>query len=66
MDERGGDRTALKRLFRAALDDVFRHEPALWSPAVADHLADEVLPEFVHMDAVYRLRGAAGERTAPG
>ena len=62
MDGPRGDQVALGRLFRAALDDVFSRQPSLWSPLVADHLADEVLGEFVHMDSLYRLRGADGER----
>lgn len=51
---------ALRRLFRAALEKAFQEYVDLYSPAVADHLSEGILVEFVHMDNVYRLKNAAG------
>lgn len=50
----------LRPLFRAALDKAFREHDELYSPAVAEHLSDEVLCDFVHVDRIYRLRNAEG------
>ena len=52
----------LRRLFRAALEKAFKEYVNLYSPGVAEHLSEGVLVEFVHMDKVYRLRDAAGQR----
>ncbi len=52
----------LRRLFRAAIEKAFKEYVNLYSPDVAEHLSEGVLVEFVHMDKVYRLRDAAGQR----
>lgn len=56
------DSHKLRRLFRAALEQAFTEYVNLYSPSVAEHLSEGVLVEFVHMDKVYRLKDAAGQR----
>ncbi|MEM7230859.1 MAG: hypothetical protein AAF517_01710 [Planctomycetota bacterium] len=52
----------LKKVFRAALDRAFGEYRNLYSPDVAEHLEDNVLGDFVHVDRVYRLRDMEGRR----
>ncbi len=53
---------ALRRLFRGAVDRAFTCHRELYAPDVASHLSDSLLADFVHMDAVYRLCSADGQR----
>lgn len=53
---------ALRRLFRTAIDKAFCERRDLYSPAVAAHLSDEVLCDFLHVDRIYRLNSACGKR----
>ena len=52
----------LRRLFRSALEAAFREQAELYSPGVASHLNDDVLCDFVHVDRLFRLKGAEGKR----
>jgi len=52
----------LRRLFTTAVHEAFREQRDLYSPDVASHLTDELLPDFVHVDRIYRLRTLRGRR----
>lgn len=62
MSLRVPDDHTLRRLFRSAIDEAFLRQSELYSPEVADHLADEILCDFVHVDRIYRLKDLAGRR----
>ena len=53
---------ALRRVFRGAVEKAFDGFRNLYEPRVSAHLADELLAEFVHMDAVHKLKSASGQR----
>lgn len=53
---------ALCRLFRGAVEKAFNGFRRLYEPRVSSHLANGLLAEFVHMDAVYKLQSSAGQR----
>jgi hypothetical protein len=52
----------LRNLFRRAVEKGFQEERELYSPEVASHLGDELLPDFVHVDRIYRLKSGRGKR----
>ncbi len=52
----------LRQLFRRSLKRAFEAHPDVYSPPVESHLAEEVLPDFVHNDRIYRLKDVEGRR----
>jgi hypothetical protein len=62
MSHRISPEHPLRELFRRAVNESFREHRDLYSPDVATHIADELLPDFVHVDRIYRLRNARGKR----
>ena len=52
----------LRKLFSWAVDRAFQEHKELYSPEVASHLSDQLLPDFVHVDRVYRLKNVRGKR----
>lgn len=58
----------IRELFSRAVNDAFRSRSDLYSPEIASHLSEEMLPGFVHVDHIYRLRSLGGKplRTLPG
>ncbi len=54
------DSESLNTLFRAALHREFQRRTELYSPGVAQHLAEGILGEFTRMDALQRLKDSAG------
>jgi hypothetical protein len=51
----------LRRLFAGLTEQTFLQSLGLADPPLTDYLS-ELLSRFIHMDAVYRLRAAAGRR----
>ena len=58
----------IRELFSRAVNDAFRSRSDLYSPEIASHLSEEMLPGFVHVDHIYRLRSLGGKplRALPG
>jgi hypothetical protein len=52
----------LRELFSRALDRAFQEHHDLYSPGVATHLGDDVLCDFIHVDRIFRLKDASGQR----
>jgi hypothetical protein len=52
----------LRQLFGRAVSQAFRERRDLYSPEVASHISDELLPDFVHVDRIYRLKNVRGRR----
>ena len=52
----------LHRLFERAVTEAFRDRRDLYSPEVASHISEELLPDFVHVDRIYRLKDLQGRR----
>lgn len=52
----------LRALFVRCVEEAFREYRELYSPCVAAHLSDELLPDFVHIDRIYRLKDAENRR----
>ena len=52
---------ALRRLFKGLVENTFCAEIGLCDPVLTDYMA-ELLVNFVHVDALYALRGADGKR----
>ena len=51
----------LRQLFRAAVERAFQERSELYSPQVEAHLTEELLPDFVHNDRIYRLQSLEGK-----
>lgn len=51
----------LRRLFSGLVEQVFMTELGVCNPALTDYLSD-MLIDFVHIDAIYRLRTMDGRR----
>ena len=51
----------LRRLFAGLTEQTFMNVLGVADPALTDYLS-ELLSRFIHFDAVYRLRNAAGRR----
>ena len=51
----------LRRLFTGLTEQTFMNTLGLADPPLTDYLS-ELLSRFIHLDAVYRLRGAQGKR----
>ena len=51
----------LRRLFAGLTEQTFMNALGLADPRLTDYLS-ELLSRFIHFDAVYRLRNAAGRR----
>ncbi|HXE72742.1 MAG TPA: hypothetical protein VNO81_08775 [Candidatus Nitrosotenuis sp.] len=51
----------LRRLFTSLLDKAFLQNIGVYAPAVVSYLAD-LLADFTHIDAVYRIRSLQGRR----
>lgn len=56
------DSHPLRNFFRDSLEKAFRECKDLYSPAVACHLSDDVLCDFIHVDRIYRLKSTEGVR----
>ena len=56
------DDHALRTLFREAARHAFERYRALHDPAIEEHICEEVLGDFVHMDRIYRLHDREGQR----
>jgi hypothetical protein len=51
----------LRRLFAGLTEQTFMNVLGVADPRLTDYLS-ELLSRFIHFDAIYRLRGAAGRR----
>jgi hypothetical protein len=54
-------RSLLRRWFAGLTEHTFMSQLGIGDPALTDYLA-ELLCRFLHMDQIYRLRSASGER----
>ena len=52
----------LRDLFRDTLNAAFRDHASLYAPDVAEHIGDNVLGDFLHVDRLYRLQDLDGRR----
>ena len=52
----------LRRLFRSITKKAFSRFAGIYHPAVEQHISDEVLSEFVHIDRIHRIRDASGKQ----
>lgn len=52
----------IRKLFGRAVSEAFRRRGDLYSPGIARHISEEMLPGFVHMDQLYRLRSLRGKQ----
>ena len=52
----------IREFFGRAVSEAFRRRRDLYSPEIARHISEEMLPGFVHMDQLYRLRSLRGKR----
>lgn len=52
----------LRRLFRSITKQAFSRFSGIYHPAVEQHISDEVLSEFVHVDRIHRVRNSSGEQ----
>tara|TARA_B100000809_G_scaffold63472_1_gene60177 strand:+ start:4518 stop:5102 length:585 start_codon:yes stop_codon:yes gene_type:complete len=52
----------IRELFGKAVSAAFRRRGDLYSPDIARHISEEMLPGFVHMDQLYRLRSLQGKK----
>ncbi len=52
----------IRELFGQAVSAAFRRRGDLYSPDIARHISEEMLPGFVHMDQLYRLRSLQGKK----